>query len=100
MGISVVLESERHEPRARVDDTHFRLNRLLPTAGDFKCISFIDPYGMTVFNQLQMQVFLSEWATVREKAQLGEEREVVDAIRSLAEQCRDGVHLLLVFYGD
>jgi hypothetical protein len=35
---------------------------------DFPCLRSIDLYGKTVFNHLQMEMFLEEWERARERA--------------------------------
>ena len=35
---------------------------------EFQVLRGIDPYGKTVFNHLQMEMFLAEWERVRERA--------------------------------
>ncbi len=62
MGIEVVWQDERGKEIERVGDP---LNRLTLVVLAFpldhcKCLCFLDPYGDTYFNRLQIPVFLKE----------------------------------------
>ncbi len=103
MGLSVRLEDENGAPVAEeVYDPRNLLHRLLPSHDDasYQCLRFVDWYGDTVFNRLQMPVFLADLSTIRRFARGIEERELLARIGDLAEQCQRGVHLYLKFYGD
>ncbi len=102
MGIDIALQTETGEILEQVFDSASVLERVLPSYDDvsFCCLRFIDPYGDTVFNQLQMELFLSELRRIREAAQSEEQRVFLDRIESLANQCKAGQHLYLKFYGD
>jgi hypothetical protein len=69
VGINARLETGRAEPRAEVLDPHNHLAWLLRLLddGSMVCLPFIDPYGDTIFNGLQLPVLLSEfeWASGR-----------------------------------
>jgi len=68
------METERAEPLAEVLDPHNHLAWLLSLPDDEKtsCLTFIDPYGDTVFNGLQLPILLGE--LTRASASLSEER--------------------------
>lgn len=58
--ISIVLEDESGRIEARFPDSAL-LDDLLTYASDgSRCLAFVDPYGDTVFNQLQVPVFAQE----------------------------------------
>jgi hypothetical protein len=63
VGINARLETERAEPLAEVLDPHNYLPWLLSFLDDdsMVCLPFIDPYGDTIFNGLQLPVLLSEF---------------------------------------
>lgn len=102
MGLTVVLETERGEPIEQVLDPGNLLHRLLPSHDDssYQCVRFIDWYGDTVFNRLQMEQFLAEWKRLYNAAECKEERELLLAIEKLAHRCQTEAHLYLKFYGD
>lgn len=102
MGLSIVLQDERG---ARVDgvlDPTNVLHRLLPTAGDTssRCLRYVDWYGDTVFNRLQMGDVLDELQTLFRNARAGEEKELLGRIIDLANKCKREPHLYVKFSGD
>jgi hypothetical protein len=102
MGIDISLETETGEILEQVFDPKNILEQVLPSYDDmsFYCLRFIDPYGDTVFNQLQMVLLLAELRRIREKVQNQEESAFLDQIETLANRCKAGPHLYLKFYGD
>jgi hypothetical protein len=102
MPFKIELQDEFGGRIASVDDAPSLLDRLLPQVWDdqFPTLGSIDPYGDTTFNSLQMRGFLKEWASVLQKAGTAEEQQLVCAIESLAQRCRDEVHVYLKFIGD
>lgn len=103
MGLSVRLEDENGElVMEEVHDLQNLLHRLLPATDDasYQCLRFIDWYGDTVFNRLQMPTFLVEMSRIRCSTRRVEEGELMDSISGLAERCHQGMHLYLKFYGD
>jgi hypothetical protein len=63
-------------------------------------LCYINPYGDTVFNELQMDVFLSEWERIRGVAETPEQVEAWTSIRDLARKCKEEAHFYLRFIGD
>jgi hypothetical protein len=102
MGFGIEVQDEWGGKADSVVDPKNILDRLLPPPGDstHPMLGSIDPYADTVFNNLQMRWFLSEWAEVSAKAQTPEERELVSKIEAMACRVRDEVHLYLKFIGD
>jgi len=104
MGLSIKLQGELHrEVAATVTDPHNLLHSLLPDPSDltFRCLGFVDWYGDTMFNRLQMPPFLSELGRIRSLASTSEQYLLLDVIKDLAERCRDADgELYLWFYGD
>lgn len=102
MGIKVVLESEDGKPVEDVGDPTNILHRLLPSPEDksFQYLRFIDWYGDTVFNRLQMESFLAEWKRLATAATTVEDKNLITHIENLAIRCQKEPHLYLKFYGD
>ena len=77
------------------------LNGVLPgvTGPDFVLLSGVDPFGKTVFNHLQMESFLEEWARVQERAKDDTQREAWQKVREMAETCGQDRDLYLRFVG-
>ena len=63
-------------------------------------LSGIDPFGKTVFNHLQMEVFLREWDSVKDRARDESQMEAWQKVREMAESCRQDRDLYLRFVGN
>ena len=66
------------------------------------CLRFIDPYGDTTFNQLQIPVLVSELRSLLESdhCQTHEKLREFEGVVSFIEKARDQVHTYIKFYGD
>ena len=75
---------------------------LLPDDTDesSQCLRFIDPYGDTVFNTLQIPTFLRELSLVEEHATTDQHRRFIAELRRLASRCQEEPHRYLKFVGD
>ena len=102
MPISVILTDESDEELARLDDVANLLRRLLPSGDDssYHYLRFIDWYGDTVFNQLQMEPFLEEWEKLERVASTTEDQAFLARVAQLARRCQQEQHLYLKFLGD
>ena len=101
MGFNIILEGEDREPLEQVEDPKNILHQLLPSEDvSYQCLRFIDWYGDTVFNRLQIQPLLSELDRVIECARTSEENALLARIRELAVRCSKEPHLYLRFSGD
>lgn len=78
------------------------LHGVVPTNGghDYPLLSGIDPFGKTVFNHLQMEIFLSEWARVKERVRDDSQQEAWEKVQQMAETCRRDRDLYLRFVGN
>lgn len=102
MGLSVVLVTERGESLGEVHDPRNLLHQLLPSNEDssYQCLRFVDWYGDTVFNVLQMGTVLDELHRLNAAAETEEKQLLLSAIEGLVRRCRDEPHLYLKFCGD
>jgi hypothetical protein len=62
MGVDARIQTEQGECLATLGDPHMCMNRLLSFAivDSTVCLRFIDPYGDTLFNRLQIPVLQNE----------------------------------------
>ena len=102
MGVDVRWENENGSPIEEIPDpqmciSHAVLNTDL--AGT-TCLRFIDPYGDTTFNRLQIPVLIGELKSALEKVRDNEIKDHLRRVIDLAEKSRDKVHTHLKFYGD
>lgn len=97
MGWTVILENEQHEeisalPKEFVSEpvSDTSINKA------YKVIKYLDPYGDTVFNYLQMDDLISDL----EKIQEIRYDENIQELKNLALKCKLERHTYLIFYGD
>ena len=79
------------------------LHGVVPTtngAADYPLLSGIAPFGKTVFNQQQMEVFLREWEGVKDRARDQSQMEAWEKVKKMAEACREDRDLYLRFVGN
>jgi hypothetical protein len=67
---------------------------------DFYLLRGIDPYGSTVFNHLQMELFLQEWERVSDRARDESQKEAWQKVKQMAETCKDDRDFYLRFVGN
>ena len=74
---------------------------LLPFDNEgFPYLGYVDPYGDTVFNCLQMKPFLLDWARLYMIASTEAETSFLHQVEVLARKCQTGVGLYLKLVGD
>jgi hypothetical protein len=102
MGVNVQLESETGEPFEQLLDPNNRVAMLLPDWRDepSTCLRFVDLYGDTVFNRLQVGFLIKELESAVLKTADPSVAEHGRAILDLARKCSANVHTYLRFLGD
>jgi hypothetical protein len=102
MGINVRLQTERGELIEEMIDWNETVSTFITHWDDtsFCCLRFIDEYGDTVFNTLQMESFLTEWERVSDRIETDEQRNVWNQVKTFAERCQKQSHTYLKFIGD
>ena len=102
MGICVVLETESGDQLEKVEDRRNLLHRILPSYDDssYQLLRYIDWYGDTCFNRLQIAPLLRELRQLDDATLTSEENELISSIERLARRCLEEPHLYLKFYGD
>jgi hypothetical protein len=63
-------------------------------------LRFVDPYGDTLFNRLQIPLVLSELQLLKKSLENQEQQALVQQIESLCTICLDEPHRYLKFIGD
>jgi len=101
MGIRIQLEDESGNSEGELLIDAF-LFRVIPPVSDasYACLRFIDPYGDTIFNRLQIPVFIEELNCLAGTAETKEEKHFLKELLKLAQKCRDEPHFYLRFIGD
>jgi len=102
MGIDVRIESEHGREKAVVLDPCNLVQRFLPHFQDtsYACLRFVDPYGDTTFNQLQMPQVVRELEKTLGSIDDDAVRRHCESVLALARQANGQVHTYLKFYGD
>ena len=100
--IGVALNDENGtEIHPEVGDTHLLDAPLGNLYGEeLHCLRYIDPYGDTVFNRLQLERLDVEWAAVDAALTDPETRNVSHEVRRLIASGRSSPHQYLKFSGD
>src|SRR5215475_6347897 len=103
MGMNAQLMSERGEVIEEVSDDQSRLHPLIEAVRDYEsthCLQYMDPYGDTIFNSLQLPRFLDEWKMVMEVAVATEDKDLAASVQRLALLAEEEIHMYLRFVGD
>src|SRR5262245_35099730 len=102
MGYIIVLQDEKGKAIETAIDSLNCLDRLLPLLDDStsRCLKYVDPYGDTIFNRMQMPDVLSELEGILNRCESSKEVEFVNAVKGLALLCKKLPHLYLKFRGD
>jgi hypothetical protein len=101
MGIDVRLENEAGDEIETLLDFENSLQKILLECNQdvSATLRFIDPYGNTYFNRLQMPSLIIE--IERASARLNDDtaERFAEEILRLAQRCQDEVNTYLKFYG-
>lgn len=102
MGIDVRAETENRRLIEEVLDYQGLTKRLLPHCADASwiCLRFVDMYGDTVFNQLQIALLIDELRRVHDDLNDPATQEHALAILRLVESVEGRVHSYVRFVGD
>jgi hypothetical protein len=101
MGIDVRLENSLGEPIATLLDYEDSLEKITLECEPRRsaALRFIDAYGNTVFNRLQIPYLIRELERARENLSDPTILQFADDLLTLARRCRDEVDTYLKFYG-
>lgn len=102
MGIDAHLQDELGNVLESVLDPNGLMSALLKTApsNDLVCLPYIDPYGDTTFNRLQITALIAELRAAISRQCNEAIVAHARAVLRLAEKCLDEVHVYLKFVGD
>ncbi len=102
MGIDVRLENENgKEIEVIIDEKDFLsilIQKKLTTKT--KLIKYINPYGDTTFNKLQMKDLVNDLKVLLAMEFTEEQKLLLEEVKRLAEKCIQEHHTYLKFYGD
>jgi hypothetical protein len=97
--IGLQREDERGRTLAHFGEEGIPVEVVDLAPGDSTCVRFIDPYGNTVFNQLQLPVLIGELEQMVRSSASEEFRKRVTSVVSFVAESK-GVHRYVRFIGD
>jgi hypothetical protein len=97
--IRVVVQDENGNEVSEAVDVPARVIAR-PEDHRFSCLRFVDPYGDTVFNSLQLAALLEDFRLLRDIGDGREHDAALEQIEVLIERCRARPHLYLKLIGD
>ena len=100
MPLTIILQDEQGIP-IKISDSVFEYDELEKIKIDdfrkFILIKYIDFYGDTVFNNLQMDDLILDFKHLKF---FSKQHIAIDEIIELAKQCKSSVHTYIKFEGD
>ncbi len=102
MGVDVFYEDENGKELGRVLDKKNSMKKIICEIeeSDSHCLRYIDLYGDTVFNQLQMDPLKKEFEIVLNKTQEKEIKYFIKKILVLIDKSKGNAHTYIKFIGD
>lgn len=102
MGVDIVYQDERGKELDKVIDSDNLIGKILL---DLKgspsyCLRYIDLYGDTVFNRMQIDQLRKEFESVLDKSKDGHIKSFIEKILVLIGKCKKNVHTYIKFIGD
>lgn len=94
MAWTIILEDENKEPLLSLND-EFDIGSSIDLSS-FKLLCYLDAYGDTIFNRLQMDDLIKDLQSLKQT----EANPLLNEIQMLAERCKKEEHTYLAFYGD
>lgn len=89
----VTLEDENRQVKS--SSIEFEIDATIDLS-KFVLLRYLDPYGDTIFNRVQIQALIEDLLRLKSQYQV----TALDEVIALAEQCKQEIHAYLVFYGD
>jgi hypothetical protein len=101
MGIDAQTQDERGVVIGKLLDPQSLTQILISDeANRTTCLRFIDPYGDTLFNQLQIPVLISELEKMIAVCTNAEAKQHGEELLTLIVGAKDEVHIYVKFIGD
>lgn len=100
--IDIYLEKENGEKIDELIDSKKIITKIFKNHSleSFCCFKFIDFYGNTVFNELQMDQLKKECEIIKEQSLDEEVKDFLGNLIKLIDKCKNRVHTYIKFYGD
>jgi hypothetical protein len=100
--IDLIRQDEHGAAEARFDDLPFleRIIRVGASDPESRCLRFVDPYGDTTFNQLQIPILIEELTSCRPNVVDPGLVTRLDKLLQFVSSAADRPHIYLKFIGD
>jgi len=100
MGWTIILEDEnKAELHAISKELNSNIINYESKSESFKLLKYLDPYGDTVFNRMQIDDLIEDLLVLKVH-ESNKHLELIDKIIALANRCKNEAHTYLIFYGD
>jgi hypothetical protein len=100
MPINVLLVTERDDRMRSVPDYTGIVARAANQLPESRLWHYIDLYGNTYFNQLQMDDAIADWERASQFVHTDRDQEIHTAVMRILEQCVVEQHTYVKFVGD
>ncbi|WAC10377.1 hypothetical protein [Dyadobacter pollutisoli] len=97
MAWTVILEDENKNDIELLEQEFSMVNLNNSEKETFKLLKYLDPYGDTIFNNLQMSDLISDLIYLKG---IEQNNELINLIIELAKKCQSDNHCYIAFYGD
>ena len=97
--IGLQRETEDGEMTAPFDPDGIDLRIFSRIGKESMCLQFVDPYGDTVINQIQLPHLIAELADIRERSPEADLKEHIDGLLKFLRESIE-VHSYVRFIGD
>jgi len=97
MAWTVILENEDRNQIESLDIMYIPQRLIGPSNEEaFKLVKYLDPYGDTIFNHIQMDDLILDFKKLQNECH----DENIEKLVQLAIKCKSEPHTYMVFYGD
>jgi hypothetical protein len=101
MGFNCFLEDEHGNALDRFFDPKSILPKIIPYSKEgYWLVKYIDPYGDTVFNQLQIPILIDELKAIKSATTAKEHLDFLQQLIDFIDKSQGKVHSYIKFYGD
>lgn len=98
MGLTVVLEDENGDTIQTLQKEFNYIELESIAISDYQILKYIDFYGDTVFNCLQLEDLTKDLEKLKSSG--SKQQQIIDEILSLIKMSQQRTHTYLKFYGD
>ena len=102
MALDIIWEDERGEMLEECPNG-FNLWNYIGDPNEIQgtcCLRFLDDYGDTTFNQIQIPVLLAELESLLPKSNDDEARKRLELVIGFIRKAKGEIHTYIKFYGD